>query len=39
LSATLSSENIPARRREDWGKEPGLADFSEFNNCKDPRFR
>jgi hypothetical protein len=22
-----------------WGKEPGPADFSEFNNCKDPRFR
>jgi hypothetical protein len=22
-----------------WGKEPGPADFPEFNNCKDPRFR
>ena len=22
-----------------WGKEPGPAKFSEFNNCKDPRFR
>ena|ERR1700737_794892 len=22
-----------------WGKEPGPARFSEFNNCKDPRFR
>jgi len=21
-----------------WGKEPGPAKFSEFNNCKDPRF-
>jgi hypothetical protein len=22
-----------------WGKEPGPADFPEFNNCKNPRFR
>ncbi len=22
-----------------WGKEPEPARFSEFNNCKDPRFR
>jgi hypothetical protein len=22
-----------------WGKEHGPAKFSEFNNCKDPRFR
>jgi len=22
-----------------WGKEPGPTKFSEFNNCKDPRFR
>jgi hypothetical protein len=22
-----------------WGKEPEPAEFSEFNNCKDPRFR
>jgi hypothetical protein len=22
-----------------WGKEPGPSNFSEFNNCKDPRFR
>jgi transposase len=21
-----------------WGKEPGTTSFSEFNNCKDPRF-
>ena len=22
-----------------WGKERALADFSEANNCKDPRYR
>ena len=22
-----------------WGKEPAPSNFSEFNNCKDPRFR
>ena len=22
-----------------WGKEPGPTKFSEWNNCKDPRFR
>ena len=25
--------------RKIWGKERELADFSEANNCKDPRYR
>lgn len=25
--------------RKIWGKEQTLAEFSDFNNCKDPRFR
>ena len=25
--------------RRIWGKERELADFSEANNCKDPRYR
>jgi hypothetical protein len=41
---TVTGQNVTlthsvTRRAKIWGKEPGPAKFSEFNNCKDPRFR
>jgi hypothetical protein len=32
-------EHPPRAGAKIWDKKSGPADFSEFNNCKDPRFR